>query len=106
LAAANTSLAIGSLERLNQLVTDPLMIPLSMVVGYELGNRLSGSVTYRFHNARVAVNAKNAVAPCTLFVRTAEQEFPLRDDEFLRSNSTQAPLRTDRARSSGSPNGF
>jgi hypothetical protein len=24
------------------------------------------SVTYRFHNARVAVNASDAVAPCTL----------------------------------------
>jgi hypothetical protein len=41
LTAANTSLAIGSLERLNQLVTDALVVPLSMVVGYELGNRAS-----------------------------------------------------------------
>jgi hypothetical protein len=41
LTAANTTLAIGSLERLNQLVTDALMIPVSMVVGDELGNRAS-----------------------------------------------------------------
>jgi hypothetical protein len=41
LAAPNNSLAIGSPERLNQLVTDALMIPLSMVVGDELGNRAS-----------------------------------------------------------------
>ena len=30
-----------SLERLNQLVTDALMIPLGMVVDDELGNRAS-----------------------------------------------------------------
>ena len=41
LAAANRSLAIRSPERLNQLVTDALMIPLGMVVGDELGNRAS-----------------------------------------------------------------
>lgn len=37
----NASLAFGSLEGLNQLVTDPLMIPLRMVAGDELGNRAS-----------------------------------------------------------------
>jgi hypothetical protein len=39
--AANTSLAIGSLERLNQLVTDTLMVPLRMVVSDEFGTRPS-----------------------------------------------------------------
>jgi len=41
LTAANTSLAIGSLEWVNQLVTNALMIPLCMVVGDELRNRAS-----------------------------------------------------------------
>jgi hypothetical protein len=41
LTTPNASLAFGSLERLNQLVTDALMIPLRMVVGDELGNRVS-----------------------------------------------------------------
>ena len=36
LSAANTSLAVGSPTRLNQLVTDDLMIPLAMVVSNEL----------------------------------------------------------------------
>ena len=31
------SLTTGSLERLNQLVTDALMVPLAMVVRHELG---------------------------------------------------------------------
>jgi hypothetical protein len=41
LAAANTALAIRSPERLNQLVTDALMIPFGMVVGDKLANRPS-----------------------------------------------------------------
>ena len=41
LTALNRSLAVRSPERLNQLVPDSLMIPLAMVVGYELGNRAS-----------------------------------------------------------------
>jgi hypothetical protein len=41
LTTPNASLAFGSLERLNQLVTDALMIPLRIVVGDKLGNRAS-----------------------------------------------------------------
>jgi hypothetical protein len=41
LAASNTSVAIRSPERLNQLVADAVMIPLGMVMGDELGNRAS-----------------------------------------------------------------
>jgi hypothetical protein len=41
LTAANAASAICSLERLNQLVTDALVVPLGMVVDYELGNRAS-----------------------------------------------------------------
>ena len=35
----NLPVASRSRERLNQLVTDTLMVPLAMVVGHELGNR-------------------------------------------------------------------
>jgi hypothetical protein len=39
--APNTSLAIRSRERLNQVVTDLLMIPFGMVASDELGSRAS-----------------------------------------------------------------
>jgi hypothetical protein len=41
LAAADTSLAIRSPERLNQLVPDALMTPFEMVVGHEFGDGVS-----------------------------------------------------------------
>jgi hypothetical protein len=62
LTAANTSSAIGSLERLNQLVTDALMVPLSMVVGNELGNRASKmSLPEQNHALEALVATNNSV---------------------------------------------
>ena len=43
------SVAICPPERLNQLVTDALMIPLGMVVRDELGDRASKTLTQRDH---------------------------------------------------------
>jgi len=55
LVATNTSLAIHSPERLNQLVPDALMIPLGVVVGYKLGNHASQMSLPQRDHAREAL---------------------------------------------------
>ena len=79
LAAANTPLAIRSPERLNQLVTDALMIPLSMVVGDELGNRASKMSLPQRNYARKALLLDRPNEPLRVGVAVGCSERRLND---------------------------
>ena len=62
------------------------------------------SVSYRFHNARVAVNASDAVGPCTLGLPSQADSMKRNDDSQPRLLAELAEVRVSQARYSDAAN--